>query len=115
MDDLKINHEELQSFSKKIETDGADLDKIIDDMLKVSEEKLRDSWEGNDADVFYTKIHNYLTRMKEIPQTMKSMSDTVIDIDKDHVEQEDSYGDEFEKEATNYVEDELELENQEVQ
>ena len=104
---LKVDPDELEIVRKNMDTDGDAFDKEIDKMLKVNDEKLRNAWEGEDADTFCNNLHNYLMKMKTLPQNMREMSNLVSDTNDEYKGKDEEFSDELNKEATNYVEDEL--------
>ena len=105
---LKVNPKELQDVRDIIDKDGVDLDELIDIQLKLVDEKLRGNWEGEDAETFCNNYHNYLMRMKRLPQVMREISNVVKDTNNEYNEKDMEFGDELNKEAINYVESEFE-------
>ena len=104
---LRVDPDELQNVRDVMDKDGDDFDKQIDYMLgKV--EKLREIYVGEDAETFCNNLHNYLIKMKKLPQNIKEMSNLVKDSNIQYQEKDFEFGDELNKEAINYVEDEFE-------
>lgn len=103
MDEFIVDLDELEIFRRKMEDDGKQYDAEIDRMLQLIE-KLRQNWIGVDADAFCENYFNYLKKMKSIPVSLKNMSDAVVKVNKMYDENENESANEFEKEATNYVE-----------
>ncbi|MBR4672243.1 MAG: WXG100 family type VII secretion target [Bacilli bacterium] len=104
---LKVNPKELQDVRDIMDKDGVDFDAEIDKQLKLVE-KLRENWVGEDAETFCNNYHNYLMRMKRLPQVMREMSNIVKDTNNQYNEKDMEFGDELNKEAINYVESEFE-------
>lgn len=104
---LKVNPEELGNVRDTIDKDGVDFDEEIEKML-ANIEKLRENWEGEDAETFCNNFYNYLMKMKKLPQAMREISNTVNETNNLYDEKDDEGGNELKKEAINYVESELE-------
>ena len=75
---LMVKHAELKQVSNNMKNDSEDLDKEIDKMLE-SIEKLRDIWQGADSVQFCDHAEAFVTKMKNVPITMRNMM-KVIDV-----------------------------------
>ena len=65
---MRVNHEMLNDVIKESLTDYQALFKEIEAMEK-DIESLKQVWQGEEAEIFYIKIDNYLGNMKSIPET----------------------------------------------
>lgn len=70
---LKVDPEELLDVSNVIKKDADQYDKEIDNM-EACLEKLKLIWQGYDAKAFTDNLTNFLTRMKGIPESLKTLS-----------------------------------------
>ena len=107
MDDyLKVDPEELQLVRDSMDKDGDAFDKEIDKMLALNEKLREECWAGEDATTWCNNFHNYLIKMKTLPQNIKQISNQVKQTGVAYTEKDYEFGDELNKEAINYVEDE---------
>lgn len=101
---LKVDHDELYDVTKVMNQDRDDYNKEIENMLQQIE-KLKTIWQGEDADMFCYKAHEYISNMKKITNTMQKLSKFSDKANQGYAEWDDSFGKELEAEAMNYDED----------
>jgi WXG100 family type VII secretion target len=70
---IRINHNEMTNVKEQLFNEAEVLMSEIETIEKNIQE-LKNVWQGEDANIFYIKINNYLTKMKSIPKTYESMS-----------------------------------------
>ena len=73
---IRVNHRELDDVKNKMIENSNELFNEIDGIIK-DIEILKTMWSGNDANIFYTKIDNYLFRLKSVPETLNSFSKVI--------------------------------------
>ncbi len=73
---IRVNHGELDDVKNKMIENSNELFNEIDGIIK-DIEILKTMWSGNDANIFYTKIDNYLFRLKSVPETLNSFSKVI--------------------------------------
>ena len=73
---IRVNHRELDDVKNKMIENSNELFNEIDGIIK-DIEVLKTMWSGNDANIFYTKIDNYLFRLKSVPETLNSFSKVI--------------------------------------
>ena len=100
---LKVKYDEVEDVTKTMNKDSDAYETEIDKMLK-DIEKLGMIWEGQDAQIFCKHFTEYLTKMKQIPSTLKNMSKFIDKASKGYSENDDKFSRDLEKEATNYDE-----------
>lgn len=97
---LKVRHNELNNVKDTIKEDAIKIDEEINYWTN-SIEKLKSIWQGEDADVFYTKANTYVQRMKVIPECFRTMSEFMSDANVLYEDVDNSLKDELEKESMN--------------
>ena len=73
---IRVNHRELDDVKNKMIENSNELFNEIDGIIK-DIEVLKTMWSVNDANIFYTKIDNYLFRLKSVPETLNSFSKVI--------------------------------------
>ena len=70
---IRINHGEMTNVCGQLNKEAISL---MDEIEKIEKniQELKGVWQGEEANIFYIKIGNYLTKMKSIPKTYESMS-----------------------------------------
>ena len=70
---IRIDHGKMVNVTKRLNNSAVELMQEIENMeAQIGE--LKEVWQGEEANIFYIKIDNYLTKMKAIPKTYESMS-----------------------------------------
>ena len=104
---IRVNKEELKNVSQ-------DLTKSSDNFLHELEvwensvSKLKTIWEGIDADIFYSRIDEYLLKLKMIRETSTSLGKIINLADNKYIEKDLEFARDLKKENDKY-----ELENKE--
>ena len=70
---IRVNHGELNLVRENLYSDSQDLMNEIEKIEKNIED-LKSVWQGEEADIFFIKINNYLTKLKSVPLTYQSIS-----------------------------------------
>lgn len=70
---IRVNHSELNNVKDILIGNANELIDEINGMQK-DIETLKTMWKGNEANIFYVKIDNYLNNLKSIPETYNSLS-----------------------------------------
>lgn len=70
---IRINHGEMTKVKTQLNNDAISLMQEIEKIEKNIEE-LKSTWQGEEANIFYIKMNNYLTKLKSVPKTYQSMS-----------------------------------------
>lgn len=70
---IRVNHGELDDVKNKMIQNSNELLNEINGMEK-DITLLKDLWKGEDANIFYIKIDNYLSNLKSVPETLNSFS-----------------------------------------
>ena len=70
---IRINHGEMSNVYSKLNIEASELMNEIEKIERNITE-LKNVWQGEEANIFYIKINNYLTKLKSIPKTYESMS-----------------------------------------
>ena len=99
---VRVKHNELNQFAKDISNNSSDLDIEIDNMLKELD-VLKSVWQGQDSNIFYKNLYNYLNKMKLISHTMNVFSEFIVQSDKMYVEQDEAFARRLQQEV-NYDE-----------
>ena len=104
--ELKVNYDDLDSITKETKRNESDLE-IERRRLLESLERLKESWAGDDVDIFYEKAHDYIDRMKVLCEFMTTTSDFITEGNRQYQAQEEQFSKELEAEKI-----EKEIENQ---
>jgi WXG100 family type VII secretion target len=102
--DIKVKHEELNNFQKKIDEGKEDLADLIKQM-KEQNQILKTAWEGPDSTAFCDNFDYYLEKMDNLPIVLGNLSKFTKTYNKDIEEKDDSFKRELDKEATKYDDD----------
>ena len=73
---VRVEYDELEYITKSTDNDKSELELEINKLLE-SLEKMKDMWQGEDADIYYDKAFNYIKRMKVLCGFMNSTSDLI--------------------------------------
>lgn len=73
---IRVNHGELDDVKNKMIENSNELFNEINGIIK-DIEVLKTMWSGDEANIFYTKIDNYLFRLKSVPETLNSFSKVI--------------------------------------
>lgn len=98
---IKVNKEELKNVSQ-------DLTKSSDSFLnelKIWENsitKLKTIWEGVDADIFYSRINDYLLKLKMLYETTNSIGKIINLADNKYIEKDLEFASDLKKENDMY-------------
>ena len=70
---IRINHGEMTIVKNKLNNEST---MLLEEIKKIEKsiEELKTTWQGEEADVFYAKINNYLTKLKTVPSTYNNLS-----------------------------------------
>lgn len=104
---IKVGHSDLEDVTKTLNKDQEDFDKEIANMLDQID-RMKAIWSGTDASIFYEKATEYISNMKKITSTMKSISTFSDSANKGFIEVDESFGKELEEEANKYDESDYE-------
>ena len=114
MDDyLNVDTDELEVVRRKMKTNGETFEQVIEHMIKTVNEKLINTWEGEDATEFCKNINDYLEKMQKLPKNIKEIQFTMNKTSLEFQDKDDEYAKDLDKEANNY--DEYEIEDNELQ
>ncbi len=70
---MRVNHSGLNSVVKTSLEDCQALFNVIKAM-EGEVNNLKNVWQGEEADIFYIKIDNYLEKMKSVPETYNTLA-----------------------------------------
>ena len=70
---IRIDHGQMTNVKNKLNNEGVMLLEEIEKMEKLITE-LKGEWQGEEANIFYTKADNFTTKLKSVPLTYQSMS-----------------------------------------
>ena len=70
---IRVDHREMTNVINKLSNESNMLTTEIENIQKNIEE-LKTVWQGEEANIFYTRITNYLNKMEAIPATYDKMS-----------------------------------------
>lgn len=104
--EIKVKHEELNDFQKKIDTGKEDLEDLIK-QLKKNAEVLRTAWEGPDATAFCENFDYYLEKMDNLPIVLGNMSKFTKTFNTDMDQKDEAFKRELDKEANKYDDDKV--------
>ena len=102
--EIKVKHEELKDFQKKIDDGKNDLTDLIK-QLKKQVQVLRTAWKGTAGNEFCDNFDYYLEKMDNLPIVLGNMSKFTSTYNKDIEEKDESFKRELDKEATKYDDD----------
>ncbi|MBR4260506.1 MAG: hypothetical protein IKQ33_00930 [Clostridia bacterium] len=94
--DLRVNHEEMETFYDQSTNESEFIREKIDFWLKKTEE-LRKIWKGKEADEYYENVTAYLKRLYVIPEFYNSVNDFILEANKQYKEVDYSAKREFQK------------------
>ena len=100
---IKVKHDELNQVSDIIKKDSEEFDLEIDNMFNQIS-RLREVWQGMDADEFCDNMDIYLLKMKNITFAMNDMNTIINTANKGYEEYDIAFGNALNKEADNYEE-----------
>jgi uncharacterized protein YukE len=70
---IKVDHGQLNTVKLKMDENSNELLNEID-ILSNKVRELQNVWQGEEANIFYMKFNNYITKLKSIPATYSTMS-----------------------------------------
>ena len=73
---IRVNHGELDDVKNKMMENSNALFIEINGIIK-DIETLKTMWSGEDANIFYTKVDNYLQKLKSVPEAFNSLSKVI--------------------------------------
>jgi len=94
---IKANKEELKNISNDLIKSSSNIYKEIETWEK-SVEKLKNIWQGKDADIFYTKINNYLIKLKMLSETSNTIGNFINKANNKYIEKDREFADLLKKE-----------------
>ena len=94
--DLSVKYKELEKVVNSINNRAISLDKQIE-LLESNVEKLKDNWNGYDADTFYNSINPFLDELKQIPVFYKGIATIANNMNKNYQTVEQNYSEELKK------------------
>ena len=70
---IRVNHREMYEVKTSLYNEGV---KLLEEIEKIKKEieELKGEWQGEEANIYYIKIDNYLEKLIAIPKTYQSMS-----------------------------------------
>ena len=71
---VRVEYDELEYVTKNTDEDKSELEIEIDKLL-ASLERIKDMWQGTDADIYYDKAFEYINRMKVLSGFMDTTSE----------------------------------------
>ena len=70
---IRIDHGKMVNVTNKLQNESSMLlNEIV--VIEKNIEELKLVWQGEDADIFYIKMNNYLNKLKTIPTTYNNMA-----------------------------------------
>ena len=97
---LKVDPDELQSVAKVMEKDSERYKKEIENM-EGSLEIIERNWKGVDAEAFITNFHNFIKKMKAIPETIDTLSEVCSKTNEGYVTRDKAFANELKEGAIN--------------
>ncbi len=91
---LKVRHEELKEYKNVMKKDSELLNTEIHRMLKTLDD-LQLIWQGEDSDRFYKNAHDYIMRMKTLPNALNTMGDFINKVDDNYSESDEMFAKEL--------------------
>ena len=66
----------LEMYVKKFVEDENEAEMLMAEIEKIESEitELKRVWQGEEAEIYYIRADNYITKLKSIPETYKSMA-----------------------------------------
>ena len=98
---VKVKHNELNQVSDTLINDSEVLDTEFANM-NTQIEKLREIWQGVDAEIFCDNMSNYISRMNNITVAMRNMSNAITTVDNGYKAYDDAFSDALKSEADKY-------------
>ena len=95
---IKVKHEELKQVKDVMKKDGDLLDDEINVLLEQME-KLKTIWQGQDADVFYNHVYDYINKMKNIPNAMRHISEYINKANNRFADSDDAFSKQLQTEV----------------
>ena len=70
---IRVNHGELNQVREVLFSDSQEL---LNEVTAIENniEELKTVWQGEEANIFFIKINNYLNKLKSVPLTYQSIS-----------------------------------------
>ena len=98
---LKVDNEELEQFTIRMNKSSEEFSKEIDNMLHQIE-ILRTIWQGTDATTFQDNVTEYLTKMKVLPKALSTLSSVTQKTNKSYAERDEAFGKKLSEVNTKY-------------
>lgn len=95
---VRVDFEKMESLAKNINEDAEGLEKEINSLMN-SLERMKFAWEGPDADIFYSKAHEYINRMYVLSEFMKTTSGTISYNSMQYQDQDMAFSNDLKKET----------------
>jgi len=104
---VRVEYDELEYVTRSTDNDKFELELEINKLLE-SLERIKDMWQGTDADIYYDKAFNYINRMKVLCGFMGSTSDLIKYGEGQYQKQDQSFSRDLNKEVVDNEPDRIE-------
>lgn len=98
---IKVDKEELKNVSNDLLKSSDNISYEIGVWEKAIE-KLKNIWQGQDADVFYSRIDSYLLKLKMLSETSTSIGKFIDRANNKYIEKDKEFASELKKENDQY-------------
>lgn len=109
---IKADYKELLSVEDKLKIESENLDKEIEELLKVLTE-VRSAWEGADSDIFTGKAEAYFKNIKQISGSINEFGSFIKYAENNYETRDIRWKKEIEEAGANFGDEELKHKDQE--
>ena len=98
---IKVDKEKLNDVSNDLMKSS----NSISDEIKLWEDNisnLKNIWQGKDADIFYSRIENYLIKLKMLSETTGSIGKFINSANSKYIAKDEEFAEELKKENSQY-------------
>ena len=97
---IKANKEELKTISNDLLKSSSSVYKEIE-IWEKSIEKLKSIWQGKDASIFYSKIDNYLIKLKMLSESSSAIGNFINNANNKYIEKDKEFTELLKRENEN--------------
>ncbi len=98
---IRVKHDELNKVKDVMKNDSNSLDQEIENLAS-GIEKLKTVWQGPDANIFCDNVTNYLSKMRQVPECMRTLSDFIYKVNNQYKESDEAFSRDLQTEVDNY-------------
>ena len=98
---IHVNKKELKSVSEDLQKSSMSVNDEIELWVK-EHDKLKAIWSGHDADVYFSKIDQYLLKLKMISETSSELGKFIEKAHNKYTEEDSEFAQELRKENDQY-------------